>query len=290
MFLYKTNFIYGDTMEYNKNVLLKSYLSNIQVSLITAAYTRCWDSWRDTDYTPDYNKFYLICNDEGWLKIGGQEYFPKPSQFFVMPAGVLQSYSTISKNTFEKYWCHFTATIGDMNLFDIIQLPHYINIPDRFELERLFRDLISCNENNEIASPLRVKALLLEIISYFIENTVIEKILLSTSTSVEKLNHVLNYIETHLSEDISVEELASIVHFHPNYFIRFFKKHLGTSPIHYINRIRLEKAKNLLGISDMAISEIADKIGFNDLFYFSRKFKSHTGFSPSEFRNIHYRR
>lgn len=275
-------------MEENKKFLLKSYISNVQVCLTAAGYTHVWEDWRDIDYVPQYNKFYFICDGEGWLKIGEREFHPKPGQMFLMPAGVIQSYSTISKNTFIKYWCHFTATIGDVNIFDVIQLPYSMDVKDRRLLERLFHDLIKHNESCEMSAPLKVKSLLLEIIAHFIENTVVENINLSTSNEVEKLNSVLNHINRNLSRNFTIEQLAQIAHFHPNYFIRFFRKHMGISPMHYINKMRIEKAKRLLDSTGLTVTEIADSVGIYDVYYLSRLFKDYTGFSPTEYRKKKY--
>jgi len=92
---------------------------------------------------PDYNKFYYISNDQGWLKIGGKEYYPTTGQLYLLPAGLKQSYSYINDNTYTKYWCHFTAKIGTFNLFDIIKLPYFIEILNKETLEVIFQDLIT---------------------------------------------------------------------------------------------------------------------------------------------------
>lgn len=272
-------------MQQEKIRLLKSYISNLQVNVTMAYYTKCHRTWREMDYTPEYNKFYFICEGEGWLKIGDREYFPKSGQLFLMPQGVIQSFSTISDNTFGKYWCHFTARVGDKNLFDIIKLPYFIDVRNQAELTVLFKEMASCFQSDSLTSALRLKAALLQVIAFYIENTVIEDIHLVSSASVEKLALVLTYIDGHISEDITVEQLAELLHFHPNYFIRFFKAHMGSSPMHYINKIKLEKARELLEVTDMNISEVAEASGFKDLFYFSRIFKNYTGFSPSEYKN-----
>src|SRR5690242_5784985 len=99
-------------MNDNEKHLIKSYLSNVQVNVTLAGYSNVGPEWRDIDYTPDYNKFYFICEGEGCLKIGDKEYLPKPGQMFLMPQGIQQSYFTINENSFTKYWCHFTAKIG----------------------------------------------------------------------------------------------------------------------------------------------------------------------------------
>jgi AraC family transcriptional regulator, arabinose operon regulatory protein len=286
LFLYKNNLLYGDVMDKDKKLLVKNYLSNIDINVIVAAYTHCPNTWRELDYVPSYNKFYYIRGGEGWLKIRDKEFYPDKDQLFLLPAGIKQSYSVINDNPFTKYWCHFTATIGQVNLFDILQLQDYINIKVNAALEDLFKELILNMDSDEITASLRVKALLLQLITYYIENSVVEKIRLAPSSQIEKLGLVISYIDNHLDKSISIDSLSEMVHFHPNYFMRLFKKHFGVSPIHYINKIRMDRAKNLLKTTEMAIKEIAASVGFNDVFYFSKAFKSYTGFSPSEYRKV----
>ncbi|HBM79483.1 MAG TPA: AraC family transcriptional regulator [Clostridiaceae bacterium] len=270
----------------NEMVILKNYFDNMQVNLLTTAYTKCWNDWREIDYIPQFNKFYYICDGEGWLKIGNDEYYPKPGELYLMPAGVLQSYSYISKNTFLKYWCHFTATVGDINIFDIIKTPLHIKIENRDEIENAFKELILSYKSTGITSSLRIKSELLGIIALFFENFSADDIHISSSSSVGALSTVMNYIEKNIGKNINVEELARLAGFHPNYFIKFFRKHLGISPMQYINRKRMEMAKGLIKATDMTISEIARRTGYKDPFYFSKLFKKYTGFSPSEYRKI----
>jgi len=272
-------------MKDNKELLIKNYLSNLQVNVEMAGYTQCPRDWRELDYIPEYNKFYYICKGEGWLKIGEFEYYPKPGQLFLMPAGILQSYSVISDNTFLKYWCHFTAKINDMNLFDIIKTPIFIDVDEDSELSSLFKDLIFYYEKRSFSSVLKIRGIMFQILAWYFEHLDMRDIYLSSYSSTRQLLKVLNYIEKNLSQNITVEELAQIVHFHPNYFTRFFRDHIGCSPVQYINRMRLDKAKQLLRSTSLSIKEITDLTGFNDASYFSRVFKKNVGLSPLEYRN-----
>jgi len=269
-----------------ENHLIRSYLSNTQVNVRLAGYNNVGTNWRDLDYTPDYNKFYYICSGEGWLRIGDKEYYPKPGQLFFMPAGIQQSYSVISKNTFTKYWCHFTAKIGDQSIFDILKVPYFIDVPDREKLESIFRDLLDSYTSEAFHSSLLLNASILRLISYYLDNTVLEDVKISQSNTVEKLSQIIDYIEQNLTGNITVKELAVIAHLQPNYFIRLFKKHMGTSPIQYINRKRIEKAKRLLAATDLTLTEICAEIGTGDIYYLSKLFKEHTGFSPTAYRQM----
>ena len=92
------------------------------------------------------------------------------------------------------------------------------------------------------------------------------------------------YINERLTEDLTVFTLAEQFHVARNYFSRLFKKEMGEGCNEYITRLRIEKAKQLLGASRLKTYEIAEKVGYNDTNYFSLAFKKNTGLSPKEFR------
>lgn len=272
----------------NDNIgLLKKYFSNINISLIVAAFTCCDETWRDIDYIPDYNKFYYIIEGEGWLRIDGKDYYPGQGQLFMMPSGVKQSFSYINENRFKKYWCHFTAKSGEFDVFSLISEPLFVNVDvqDQPLLAEMFDRLILASKKNTLASEIESKARLMDIITWYMNACESrEGITIRRSDTFNKLELAHTYIRNHLAENLTVEKLAGIAHYHPNYFIRIFKQHMGVTPIQYINNIRLKKAKELLIAGNMPVSAVAKDTGFSDVSHFSRSFKQHTGFSPTEFR------
>lgn len=273
----------------NETELVNNYLVNLNINPIIAAFTCCNDSWRDIDYTPDYNKFYYIIEGEGWLNINGEDFYPKPGQLFLMPSGVKQSYSYINENRFKKYWCHFTAKSGEMDIFSLLSIPFFVDVDDKNQpvLKSMFENLILLSGRKTLASVLEAKSRMTDIIAWYIDSCDMQGgITIKSSAVFKKLEKVHSYIREHLADPITVEELADLVHYHPNYFIRFFKQHMGTSPMQHINKMRLKKARELLFLEDIAVSVIAEKTGFNDISHFSRAFKHYTGFSPTEFRKI----
>lgn len=261
------------------------YLVNVQLDLFFAAYTKVPVTWRDYDYTPYFNKMYYVTEGEGYLKIGKQEYYPKPGELYIMPAGVLQSYGTISDNTLGKYWCHFTSKLGDLQLFDHVAVSSYVVRPDAEEMKGLFERLIRYANRDDLTSGFRVRSILLEMLSSFFDLCGHTGLNRTTSSTFDKMSAVLQHIEDNASHHMTVEELAHIAHFQPNYFIHVFKNFTGLSPIQYINRHRLEKATQLLTFTSMSISSIADSIGL-ELPYFSRMFKEHSGYAPSTYREL----
>ena len=95
---------------------------------------------------------------------------------------------------------------------------------------------------------------------------------------------ILDYISEHYKETITIEELAEILHFSPQYFMRFFKKYTGMTCLDYINEYRLNTAAKLLLETNWTISEIAEEVGLGNVSYFNRLFKRKYEMTPREYR------
>ena len=81
-----------------------------------------------------------------------------------------------------------------------------------------------------------------------------------------------------------VEDLAQRAQLSPRYFSIKFKDIIGLSVQTYMIRMRIDRAQHLLMHAGMNVTEVADALGYRDIFFFSRQFKQYTGKSPSEIR------
>ena len=100
---------------------------------------------------------------------------------------------------------------------------------------------------------------------------------------------VKEYIEAHLSEDVTVSELAESINISVYYLSHLFKKTTGTSIIEYRNELRLTRAKLMLIDTTMSITDIAQALGFCSSAYFSEVFSKSEKIPPNEFRKYHKR-
>jgi AraC-like DNA-binding protein len=91
------------------------------------------------------------------------------------------------------------------------------------------------------------------------------------------------YIQEHFAEPINCAELARLCFLSTSQFYNLFAKQLGCSPLQYRDNIIVEKAKVLLQLEEITVSEISEVLGFTDVAYFSRFFKKHVGISPSDY-------
>lgn len=102
---------------------------------------------------------------------------------------------------------------------------------------------------------------------------------------IKRINKVINFIETNLDQELPLEYLSKKAYFSPFHFHRIFSAIIGETLNTYINRKRIERiASVLLSKSDIPITELANKYGFNNGSSFSRAFKNFYGISPTEFK------
>ncbi|CDN42711.1 AraC family transcriptional regulator [Paenibacillus sp. P22] len=264
---------------------LLELLDNLQVRVQVAHRTQCTADWRDLDFVPEFNRLYFILDGTGWLQVDGKECFPKPGQLCLMPAFVKQSYSAVAdKPPFSKYWCHFNAGVGPFDLFQWIDAPLCIDAPDPQRMQSLFAELAELHSSPSLVSLLREKAVMLEILSSFLESIPVQ-VLTHRSEDMQRIRIIQDYVESHLQESLSINDLAASLHLHPNYFISYFKKHFGMPPAKYISRKRMDMARKLLASTSLSIKDVAERTGYPDTHYFAKCFRKETGLSPTEFRS-----
>ncbi len=95
---------------------------------------------------------------------------------------------------------------------------------------------------------------------------------------------ILSYIEQNISEKITLDDLAAKCFYTPSYFCRVFKQCYGTTPKSYIKKMRMEKAVEYLGNTEMSIEQIIKMVGYSERTLFFRHFREMYGKTPSEYR------
>mgnify|MGYP001479948584 CR=1 FL=1 len=104
------------------------------------------------------------------------------------------------------------------------------------------------------------------------------------STHRQAFFDTLEYMRQHYAENIRLEQMAIKAHMAPTYFSSIFKLINGCTFIEYLNEIRVHKAIELLLNTDMSVTQISYKVGYNNIGHFNKMFKKITGVTPSEYR------
>lgn len=106
----------------------------------------------------------------------------------------------------------------------------------------------------------------------------------SIGAQERNFQNIKGYIDTNFYKKISVEDIASRFFLSKQYIRNLFVKFLKISPKQYIQKLRMERAKELLSSTSMNIKSISHSVGYDDQLLFSKLFKNHTGLSPQNYR------
>ena len=149
-------------------------------------------------------------------------------------------------------------------------------------IQELFRALERAEKENAFGAKLRSRALFTELMVAI--NRAVIRGDGGEGQGDNKVVAILQYLNSHLTEPLTIDELAALCSVSKYHFCRIFKLATGQSAIQYLLRYRLKIAHSLLGDTDKSISEIAWQCGFPDENYFYRCYKKQYGHSPQKKR------
>ncbi|MGL4985563.1 MAG: helix-turn-helix transcriptional regulator [Treponemataceae bacterium] len=159
-----------------------------------------------------------------------------------------------------------------------------IDTLNRFLLEELVRLATANTTGSQKSAAYLLKSLLY--LWYCPENSLqtVEVAKKIPSTSQKKLDKILQILESNCENNIKIEDLAYKIDFSAEHFIRFFRNHMHITPHQYLLHLKTERASAQLISTNNSILHIAESLGFENQFHFSRVFKKCTGLSPAEYR------
>jgi AraC-like DNA-binding protein len=174
---------------------------------------------------------------------------------------------------------HFANALSEQRFS---QIRPVIRSTNPFELNVLFQELYRTWSMKKQGYLIKCRGILLQLLYILIR----ENSLTSTNSphyyTMEKL---LNVMAADYPTTFTVQQLADLAGFSPSYLRALFKKMTGLTVIQYQQHIRISKARDLLLSGACNVTEAAQRVGFNDIFYFSKLFKKMIGINPSEYMN-----
>jgi len=191
----------------------------------------------------------------------------------------VHSYKDINNTKWSLAWIHFKGK----SITNIIENLFYINNNINFfqknnEAENILFKIINLSLHRTIISEIQRNNLLIKLLLKLHE-------MYSSNLNINITNSI-NYIHDNYKKKINLTKLSGMSGFSKFHFSRIFKNETGYSPINYIIKLKIEKAKELLEYDNhLKIKEIAKEIGYDDEFYFSKIFKIKTTLTPREYKN-----
>ena len=198
--------------------------------------------------------------------------------------GEPQIYNLYAADKPETYWVHFTGSDVDI-LLDYYGMPKDENVfftgtsPDyQWLFKQMIQELQLCRINYEDLLNMNLRHIFLMINRFLKEGTEFD------SDALNEVERATHYFNENYNLNISVKEYASKRHMSDCWFNRTFKQVTKVTPMQYIIQLRITNAINLLENTSYTVKQVANAIGYDDSYYFSRLFKKVTGYAPTDYR------
>lgn len=259
-------------------------LDNINLNLKYALFTEHDRNWHEVKAKNEY-AFWIILSGSLTIEYKQEKYTLSAGDVFFFYPQVL--YYATSPDDCSFFFVHFDAILGNN-----YQALHFYPFDGYYPNDRIKESLISLTDSvnslhkKEIFAELRIHGSLLLFLSEVMKMKYqegAESPLFPASSALARLQPVLIYINHHLAEPIYIQKLADSINLSEKYFITFFKKTMGMTPIRYITQIKMKKALEYLHEQNYSVKEVAVLVGYTDIYTFSKAFKKMYGISPSNF-------
>ncbi|UKS28670.1 AraC family transcriptional regulator [Paenibacillus sp. HWE-109] len=260
---------------------------HLPLYLVSTGY---WENQPQVARKDGYKGFqwFQCFSGQGILEIAGKSLTLSQGQGMLLYPGVPHRYFPISE-PWTVQWVEFNGNFAEsllhsLHFFESIVL--YITKPEVLQARineinhryNRHKNHLSSYEGSQL-----LYGLLLDLFRY-------------TSASDNRSNHehfeqlkpIIDYIEKHYGKPITLQNLADQLEVTPHYTCVLFQRTLGIRPFAYINRYRIQKAKEFLQqIPEMEVRYIAEQVGFESPSYFIKLFKNSEGLTPNAFRRMH---
>lgn len=243
---------------------------------------------------PKLYDFYLlhhVLSGEGTFRWGDHEAALHAGHSFLIRPGQLVAYKSCMDNPWHYRWAAFTGPrsgelltltgiTDDYPIMDTSVSPGPAN-----QLSRIFNAFRSGSRFAHLEAAGRLMLMLAEFGEA--QQAELEKASGTTGgvSGQAHLQQMLRYMTLHVAEPISIEEMSVSLGLSRAYMSRLFKRHTGLTPVTFLLKLRLDKARQLLRTRlELTTQQVASSVGFQDPLYFSKQFRREYGLPPSAYR------
>ena len=216
----------------------------------------------------------------GTILINGKELHPQKGDVYMLPQNSNHVYFSNPDNPWKKIWINVSGPLVEA-IVSSYGLKHVNLVKESGTLKYFERIIAICGKISSKSEVNEKVALVF--------HELISALSRAVSDTVQKYSDEVlimkDYLDSHINENVSSAQLASLIYKSKSQAIRIFKAEMNTTPYDYLLERRFAQAKSLLQSTNLLIKEIAYRCGFTDEHYFSDMFKRKCGTSPREYRN-----
>jgi AraC-like DNA-binding protein/mannose-6-phosphate isomerase-like protein (cupin superfamily) len=226
-------------------------------------------------------EFTYFISGEGAFRSGPVRFSLNPGELFLTKPEEKHQLIPSGKRRPITYYALLFDTEGEKELEALLEegsdRPRHIGMSYRFFFADLIEKINSGRERFVTAARYQFTAFI-----YSLEDGQPAGSSSADNVHVEK---ALAFMHNSIEKAVDLTAICSRLGISREYFVRLFTERMGTPPMKYYVRLKIEAARAMLASTNFRISEISDKLGFIDQFAFSRSFKRESGFSPSQYRS-----
>ena len=230
---------------------------------------------------PDFYMMLLCTGGEGYVCCGKDRYTVRAGDVFFCFPHTYTAYGSSLNMPWSLYWIHFKGEAAEKHLKSsgITEQSPVIHLHNG-GFNKHYRKILDTGTNNGALNALyEGQSNFYNLLFGFLNRNDVAAT--GVSGMVEK---TIRYIGRNLHKKLTLDELAAQANLSKFHFARLFAQETGCSPMRYLQNTRIEQAKSLLLSTNGLLSEVAELLGFDDVYYFSAVFKKVTGLSPGRYR------
>ena len=235
---------------------------------------------------PCYN-LHLIYSGKGYIYLEGKKYTLHKGTGFLYGKAVKQEYWSDELEPWDIFWTHFEAQTVVDALQSMLRGNVWLFAFSRYDRAvALSQELVHKGQYYKAEEEVKIAAILYELVMELLCHSRPVDLPL-TPNKYEAIWRVTDYIKEHCEEPLDLADMAAIAGYSLYHFSRLFHQITGKTPSQFLLECRIISAKQLLTCTDLSISDISYKVGFNQCSYFIRKFREYENITPEKFRKTY---
>ena len=284
------------------SVFLTGRLDATNFVVINIGYAELNRHWGNNDISSPFARIYYVKKGQAIFHLPTGDLTARPGHLYLIPNYMPHSYEC-EPGLGVYYMYVFQRIHRQTDIFDLYEFPHEVpanmatetllegfcgffpqmHLPihdaNAFDNHSTFHDYVQKHMQLDLYKRMQLHGLEAIVFSFFMKYGRPR-----AEVTDPRIAHLVEYIQQHLAEPISIETLADHACLTKSYLIRSFRNTLGQTPLQYILQKKVQKAQTMLLGSDLSVTEVARAVGFQDTSYFIRLFRKNLGITPQEYR------
>ncbi|MBQ9119907.1 MAG: AraC family transcriptional regulator [Lachnospiraceae bacterium] len=235
-----------------------------------------------------YDQFIYSAHGTGMLIVDGKSTKITPNTVFFLPRNTPHEYYSLTAD-WDTRWLTPAGFALDTLLAQLgFHGVTLMTVRDISTLDAILERMRGLLFSNRVSGNYYASAYVYEFIMELHRLTHESSQKTNTSSST-RLLPIIEYIDLHFADTITLEDLSAIIQVTPQHLCRLFRDNLGMRPLEYISQKRVRAAQDYLASSELSIAEIATHCGYDNMNYFYRMFRKYTGITPGAYRTSLHR-